>query len=496
MAKGMKSLAKDTAIYGISSILGKFLNWLLTPFYTFYLATEADNGIVTNFYAWSSLLLVILTYGMETGYFRFANKNRAEAPKVYGNSLISVGFTSVLFALMCAVFTKPIAGLLNYTANPEFITMMGLIVALDAFSSIIFAHLRYKNRPIKFAVLKFLYVVLNIFFNLFFLMVCPWLMQKAPSLVNWFYVPGYGVGYVFISNLLATIIQTLILSKHLFEAEFKLDLKLLNSILKYSFPLLILGIAGIANQNLDKILFPYLREGNLGKSELGIYGVTSKMSMVMMMFTQAFRFAYEPFVFAQHKEKNSLKVYADAMKYFIIFSFIIFIGMVLYVDVFKLIIKRNFWVGLDVLPIILVSFIFQGIYFNLSLWYKLTDKTIYGAWFSIIGTVIIVMGNIIFVPLYSYWGSAWSAFGCYFFIMLISYFVGQKYMPIKYDMKSIGLYTGVTIVLYVISLFINTPHLILNVALKSVLMIAFLVLLVKRDFPLKSIPYINKFFNK
>ena len=191
--------------------------------------------------------------------------------------------------------------------------MMGLIVALDAFSSIIFAHLRYKNRPIKFAVLKFLYVVLNIFFNLFFLMVCPWLMQKAPSLVSWFYVPGYGVGYVFISNLLATVIQTLILSKHLFEAEFKLDLKLLNSILKYSFPLLILGIAGIANQNLDKILFPYLREGNLGKSELGIYGVTSKMSMVMMMFTQAFRFAYEPFVFAQHKEKNSLKVYADAM---------------------------------------------------------------------------------------------------------------------------------------------------------------------------------------
>lgn len=494
MAEQIKKLAKDTAFYGISSILGKFLNWLLTPFYTFYLATAADNGVVTNFYAWSSLLLVVLTYGMETGYFRFANKNRDEAPKVYGNSLISVGFTSILFVSIAILFIKPIAGWLNYSADPEFIGIMAIIVALDAFSSIIFAHLRYKNRPLKFAVLKLVYVALNIAFNLFFLLLCPWLMMHQPDLISWFYNPAYGVGYVFISNLLATIIQTLILSKHIFEAEFKLDLKLLNSILRYSFPLLILGIAGIANQNLDKILYPYIRGGEMGKSELGIYGVTSKLSMVMMMFTQAFRFAYEPFVFAQHKDKNSTAVYADAMKYFVIFSFVIFMGMVMYIDVFKFFIQKNYWVGLDVLPLILVSFIFQGIYFNLSLWYKLTDKTMYGAWFSIIGTVIIVAGNIVLVPTYSYWGSAWSAFVCYFVIMIISYFVGQKYMPIKYDLKTIGLYTLVTLGLYLVSLFIKTPYTALNIVLKTILMFIFVFLIIKRDFPLRSIPVINRFF--
>lgn len=496
MAEQMKKLAKDTAIYGMSSILGKFLNWLLTPFYTFYLATQADNGVVTNFYAWSSLLLVFLTYGMETGYFRFANKNKEDAPKVYGNTLISVGFTSFLFALLSILFSKHVAGILDYNANPEFIGMMATIVALDAFSSIIFAHLRFKNRPVKFAVLKFVYVVLNIIFNLFFLLFCPWIHLKAPHLISWFYNPDYGVGYVFISNLIATIIQTLILSKHIADAYFKLDLKLLKSILKYSLPLLILGIAGIANQNLDKIIFPYLREGNLGKSELGIYGVTSKLSMVMMMFTQAFRFAYEPFVFAQHKDKNSHGVYADAMKYFIIFSFVIFLGMVMYVDILKLIIQKSYWVGLDILPIILVSFIFQGIYFNLSIWYKLTDRTMYGAWFSIIGTFLIVVGNVLLVPEYSYWGSAISAFVCYFVIMVLSYFVGQKYMPIRYDMKTIGIYTLLTLVLFVVSLFIKTPYFWLNISLKTLLMIGFLVFLIKRDFPLKNIPYINRFVKK
>ncbi len=489
----MKKLAKETAIYGISSILGKFLNWLLVPLYTYVLASSAEYGVVTNLYSWTALLLVILTYGMETGFFRFANKHKDDSEKVYSTSLISVGFTSLLFSVVCLVFSGQIANMLGYSENPEYISMLGVVVAFDAFASIPFAYLRYINRPIKFAAIKLIFVVLNIAFNLFFLIGCPWLLKVAPATISWFYNPEYGVGYVFVANIISTVIQTLFLLPYIVKMKFVFDSALLRQLLKYSLPLLILGVAGIMNQTLDKILFPFLMPGEKGASELGIYGATSKIALVMLMFTQAFRYAYEPFIFSQHKDKNSLSAYADAMKFFIIFSYLIFLGMILYIDVFKYIIQRDYWVGLNVVPIVLMSFIFQGVYFNLSLWYKLTDKTMYGAWFSILGTVIIVVGNVVLVPIFSYTGSAWSAFICYFVVMVVSYYFGQKYMPIKYDLKTIGLYTAVTIIFYVISLFIDTPYILLNVALKSILMILFLGLLVKRDFPLKGIPIINRF---
>lgn len=491
--KQMKKLAKETAIYGVSSILGKFLNWLLVPLYTYVLESSADYGIVTNLYSWTALLLVILTYGMETGFFRFANKNKETAGEVYSTTLISVGTTSFIFAAFCVLFSQQIANALGYDEYPEYITMLGIVVAIDAFASIPFAYLRFINRPVKFAAIKFLYIALNIVFNLFFLVGCPWLMEHAPSTIDWFYNPHYGVGYVFVSNILSTMIQTLALIPYIFAAKLKFNHQLLRKILQYSVPLLVLGVAGIMNQTLDKILYPFLKPGVEGAAELGIYGATSKIAMVMLMFTQAFRYAYEPFIFAQHKDKNSLSAYADAMKFFIIFSLLIFLGMTLYMDIFKYIIQRDYWAGLNVVPIVLMSFIFQGIFFNLSLWYKLTDKTMYGAWFSILGTIIIVAGNVLLVPRFGYTGSAWAAFACYFVIMLVSYYFGQKYMPIKYDLKTIGLYTLVTIILYVISLFIDTPYPIVNIALKTVLMIAFLALLVKRDFPLKNIPILNRY---
>ena len=493
MAQQMKKLAKETAIYGVGSILGKFLNWMLVPLYTYVLASSAEYGIVTNLYAWTALLLVILTYGMETGYFRFANKNKDDAGNVYSTTLIAVGVTSVLFAIGCVIFSHSIGTAMGYTKHPEYISMLGVVVAMDAFGCIPFAYLRYKNRPIKFAGLKLFMIFTNIFFNLFFLLICPWLAIKAPGLISWFYNPDYGVGYVFVANLLSTILVTIALLPDVFVVKFSFDKVLLKKMLVYSMPLLILGVAGIMNQTLDKILFPFLMPGKAGAAELGIYGATSKIAMVMLMFTQAFRYSYEPFIFAQNKDKNSLTAYADAMKFFILFSLLIFLGMVLYMDVFKYIIQRSYWAGLDVVPIVLFSFIFQGIFFNLSLWYKLTDKTMYGAWFSILGTIIIVVLNIILVPLYSYMGCAWAAFVCYLVIMLVSYFYGQKHMPIKYDLKTIGLYTGVTVLFYAISLFIKTPYTSLNVALKSILMVAFLALLIKRDFPLRSIPVINRF---
>ena len=490
----MKKLAKETAMYGVSSILGKFLNWMMVPLYTYVLASPADYGIVTNLYAWTALLLVMLTYGMETGFLRFANKNKEEAAKVYSTTLIAVGVTSTIFALVCIIFSHPIANAMGYPNHSEFIAMLGTVVAFDAFGCIPYVYLRFKNRPVKFVALNLFAIFINIFFNIFFLVICPWLMVKAPSLISWFYNPNYGVGYVFVANIFSTASVTIALLFEVFVVKFEFDKELLKKMLKYSLPLVVLGIAGTMNQTLDKILFKMLIPGTTGAAELGIYGATSKIALVMLMFTQAFRYSYEPFIFAQKKDKNSLEAYADAMKFYILFALFIFLGMVLYMDIFKYVIQHNYWVGLKVVPIVMFSFIFQGIFFNLSLWYKLTDKTMYGAWFSVLGTVIIVVLNILLVPTYSYMGCAWAAFSCYFVIMVVSYNFGQKHMPIKYDLKSIGLYTAVTLLFYVISLFIKTPYTVVNVLLKSVLMVAFLTLLVKRDFPLRNIPVINRFF--
>ena len=494
MAQQMKKLAKDTAMYGVSSIVGKSLNWLMVPLYTYVFASPADYGIVTNLYAWTALLLVMLTYGMETGFLRFANNNKEEAGKVYSTTLIAVGFTSLIFAAICIIFSHPIAVALGYPDHSEFIAMLGTTVAFDAFGCIPYVYLRFKNRPVRFVALNLFAIFVNIFFNIFFLVACPWLMIKAPNLISWFYKPDYGVGYVFISNIFSTALVTILLLFDVFVVKFEFDKALLKKMLKYSLPLLVLGIAGTMNQTLDKILFKMILPGHFGDTQLGIYGATSKIALVMTMFTQAFRYSYEPFIFAQRKDKNSLEVYADAMKYYILFALFIFLGMVLYMDIFKYVIQHNYWVGLNVVPIVLFSFIFQGIFFNLSLWYKLTDKTMYGAWFSVLGTTIIVVLNILLVPKFSYIGCAWAAFSCYFVIMVVSYYFGQKYMPIKYDLKTIGLYTVVTLLFYVISLFIKTPYTVVNVILKSFLMLAFLTLLVKRDFPLRTIPIINRFF--
>ena len=491
----MRTLAKETAIYGMSSIVGKFLNWLLVPLYTFVLEQSSDYGIVTNLYAWTALLLVILTYGMETGFFRFANKEGADVPRVYGTTMFSVGSTSLVFAVCCVLFAQPLANVLGYPAHAEFIAMLGVVVSLDAFGCIPFAYLRYKRRPIKFAALKLFMILVNILLNIFFLVVCPWLMQKAPQTVDWFYDPSYGVGYVFVANLFSTGLVTLALLSDILEATFKPDFRLLKKILAYSLPLLVMGIAGIMNQTVDKIIFPFLfADKEYAAGQLGIYGACFKISMVMMMFTQAFRYAYEPFIFAQHQDKNSPAAYAAAMKYFVIFSFLILLGMIFYLDIFKLIIRSDYWSGLRVVPVVLFAYIFQGVFFNLSLWYKLTDKTQYGAYFSLLGCVITIIVNVLFVPRYSYMASAWASFVCYFVMMLASYFIGQKYMKIPYDLKSLALYTVVALLLLTLHYYVVTPYTWLNYVLSTVFLFAYLLLVVKRDFPLRNLPVIGKYF--
>ena len=433
----MKILAKETAIYGVSSIVGKFLNWMLVPLYTYVLQQQSDYGIVTNLYAWTALLLVILTYGMETGFFRFANKEGENAQTVYSTSLITLFTTSLLFSIVCVVWQTPIADALGYPAHSEFIALLSIVVSMDAFASIPFAYLRYKKRPLQFAALKLLFVFLNIALNLFFLVLCP-KIQDWNVISSW-YNPNYGVGYVFVANIIATAIQTLCLLPYIVIKGFSWTL--LRQMLKYSLPLLVLGVCGIMNQTLDRILFPFFYDGADAQAQLGIYGACFKVAMVMMMFTQAFRYAYEPFVFAKHKDRESVAAYADAMKYYIIFSYMILLGMIFYLDLLKFIIAPSYWAGLKVVPVVLWTYIFQGIYFNLSFWYKLTDKTQWGAYFSIIGVVITFALQAIFVPRIGYMASAASSTVCYFVIMLLSYFVGRKHLEIPYDLRRIGIYT-------------------------------------------------------
>lgn len=465
----MKVLAKETAIYGLSSIIGKFLNYLLVPLYTYVLARTADYGIVTNLYAWTALLLVILTYGMETGFFRFANREDYDPKQVYRTAFVTLLTTSTLFAVLCVVFQHPIANVLGYADHSEFIAMMAVTVALDAFACIPFAYLRYQKRPILFAALKLLFVILNIAFNLLFLVV----LKKND------------VVYVFISNILATTIQTLCLLPFCLPRGARFSWPVLREMLHYSLPLLVLGVAGIMNQTLDRILFPYLYPYADADAQLGIYGACFKVAMVMMMFTQAFRYAYEPFVFAKHKDRQSVEAYADAMKYYIIFSFMIMMIVIFYLDIFRYIIAASYWEGLKIVPIVLWTYIFQGVYFNLSFWYKLTDETKWGAWFSLIGLVITFVLQVVFVPKIGYWASCGSSLVCYFTIMLLSYFIGQKKAPIPYDLKRIGIYTLLTIgllsVYYALRLY-YVSNMWARMGIGTVLLIIYCGILIKFDF--------------
>jgi O-antigen/teichoic acid export membrane protein len=443
-----KKLAGETVIYGMSSIIGRFLNWWLMPLYV-NLFVPSEYGIVTNLYAYVAFLMVFLTYGMETGFFRFASKN-SESEKVYSTALISLFFSSSLFLVLILLFNNELAALIQYPEHPEYILWFGFILAIDAFTAIPFARLRLNNRPVKFAVIKLINIGFNIAFNLFFLLLCPRLMENNPdSVVQLVYSADIGVGYVFISNLLASIVTLLLLLPEIFKFSFFFDRALLQKMLSYSFPILVVGMTGILIQQIDKILIPFLiPEDQNPMEQLGIYGAGVKIAVLMNMFIQAFRYAFEPFFFSQAESKNDKKINADIMKYFVVFGLLIFLGMMLYIDVIKLIIPIDYEEGFSIVPVIMLANLFFGIYFTLSLWYKLTDMTRYGAYISITGAVITITLNFILIPLYGYKGSAATLLISFFIMMVISYFLGQKYYPVPYNLKRIGTYFLVALLLF------------------------------------------------
>lgn len=493
----LKSLFKDTVIYGLSSIVGRFLNYLLVPLYTAKMSVESGQyGDVTNIYAWTAFLLVVLTFGMETTFFRFADKEKGNVSKVFSMTMQVVGVLCLLFlsGVFCSI--DGLSALLGYASHPEYIKMMAVVVALDALQAIPFGLLRFQGRPIKFASLKLLNIFTNIVLNLFAFVALPMLAGDYPDIFGGLYSPEKQSYYVFLINLVCTSFITLF-----FIPEMRLyrptgDARLLRKMLSYSWPLLLLGIAGILNLNADKILYPQLVPGQQGRVELSIYGASVKVAAIMAMLMQAFRFAYEPFVFGNRDKKDAKVLYAQAMKYFIAIALLAFLVVVFYLDLIKYIISPDYWCGLRVVPYIMAAEVFMGIYFNLSFWYKLNDETWWGAVFSSVGCALLFAVNIIFVPRYGYMACAWASFISYFVAMLLSYFVGQRRNPVAYDLKSIFGYMLLFAVLYAVGEMLAVESLLLRLLCNTVLLAVYVVYFVKKDFPVKNIPLIGRLFGR
>jgi O-antigen/teichoic acid export membrane protein len=450
----IKKLASQTAVYGLSQIVGRFVNYLLVPLHTALFAT-GDYGVNTLMYSYVTFFNVLLAYGMETAFFRFSQKSD-DPNKVYSTALMSLLSTSVFFALLFSVASQPIANLIHIPEHPEFVFYFTLIISFDAISAIPFAYLRQHNKALKFAVIKNINIFTNILLNLYFLLLCPW-VQKEYGILLPMYSGEIHIGYVFIANLFASLVTLPLLAKEFLairNASF--DKALWKEMLVYALPLMVVGFAGMINETLDRIIISYsYDDAQKGLEATGIYGANYKLSVLMSLFIQAFRYAAEPFFFNQAKTNDKRTIYATVMNYFTLVCLSLFLFVMLYIDVFKYFINRNYWEGLHVVPVLLIANLFLGIYFNLSIWYKLSDHTNKGAVISLGGAAITIVANLILVPIYGYTGSAWATLICYVSMAFICYGFGAKYYPIPYQVRRFMGYFVLALAIYALSLWLK-----------------------------------------
>jgi O-antigen/teichoic acid export membrane protein len=443
----IKQLFGQTAVYGLGIVLPRLLNYLLlTPFYT-RIFEKATYGVITELYAYVVFLLVILTYGMETGYFRYASESNNKE-KIYTTVLGSLFVTSSLFITLVLVFGGSIAAWMGYAPHPEYIRWLAVIVGVDAFTSIPFARIRLYNKAGKYAVIRIVEVSVNIGLNIFFLYYCP---RNADSqLVSYIYREEVGMGYVLISNMIASLLKLVILSGEIFAAfRSVIDFKMLGVITKYSYPLLVAGLAGTINEALDRILLKHLIPADqIPMEQLGIYGANYKLAVLMTLFVQMFKYAAEPFFFSRSGDKNARVLYADVMTYFVIAGLIIFLMVNLFLDYFILFIGADFREGAHIVPVILLANLVMGMFFNLSIWYKLTNKTMIGAILVLFGAMITIVVNALFIPRYGYAASAWAHLLCYSLMVVLSYLWSRKHYPIPYKTVRILAYLALALLIY------------------------------------------------
>ena len=447
MKNPIKQLFGQTAVYGLGIVLPRFLNYLLlTPFYT-RVFEKATYGVITELYAYVVFLLVILTYGMETGYFRYAS-NSEQKDKVYSTVVGSLFFTSLLFIIIVIFWSGPIGSVIGYGEHPEYIKWLAAIVGIDAFTTIPFARIRLRNQPIKYALIRIVEVSINIGLNLFFLLYCP--RHADSDLVTLLYNENIGVGYVLISNLIASSVKMLLLIPEILAAfRSVFDRSLFKEIIRYSYPLLIAGLAGTVNEALDRILLKHLIPLEQNPMEqLGIYGANYKLAVLMTLFVQMFRYAAEPFFFSKSGEKDAKKLYADVMIFFVVAGLFIFLLVNLYLDYFILFIGADFREGVQIVPVVLMANLVMGIFFNLSIWYKLTNKTHFGAVIVLLGALITVVVNTLFIPRYGYVASAWAHLFCYSTMVIVSYIWSRKYYAIPYRAGRIMAYIALALFIY------------------------------------------------
>lgn len=478
----LKKLASQTAIYGLPTIIGRLLGYLLNPLFTYNFSPK-QMGIHSAGYAYTSFLLVLLTYGMETTLFRFSQKEEYNKQAVYTTALISVLSSSVIFIFIVSIFSGSISEKIKFTGHPEYVVWFAIIVAADAFAAIPFAKLREQGKAKRFAFIRFMSICINIGLNLFFILFCKQIHESSSSLkplVDTIYNPKIGVGYIFISNLISSLITVALLLPDLLKIQLTFDPVLWKRMMKYALPLLVAGLAGMVNETLDRILLTYLLPSKQAMAQIGIYSACYKVSIIMTIFIQAFRFAAEPFFFSRSKEQDSKQSMADIMKFFVIIcSFIFLITMmnIQWIQYFAG--SKEFRTGIKVVPILLLANMFLGIFINQSIWYKLSGQTHYGAFLTIFGAIITIVLNVYWIPRLGYMGSAWATLICYASMMIASYFLGNKHYPVNYDVKRILGYLTLSITLYLFSKWIKTDYLFVTLFINNLLVAVFVAIIWK-----------------
>lgn len=459
-----QNLFKQTAIYGLATVLPRMLSFLLVRLYTGILPT-AEYGEVSIVLSWMVFFNVILSYGMETAFFRFYN-SESDKQNVIATSTISIFWSSIFFLFGALVFRNSLA--IWAKVDVQYITYSIWILVLDALVIIPFSKLRANQRPMMYAAIKIGNVMVNMILNLFFLLYLPKLAEQNPhSLIDNLYVENFEIGYIFVANLLASLLTLVVLSPNYLSLKWKFDKALWNRMMKYSLPILVAGIAFAVNEHFDKILLGYLLPENIAKSEVGAYSACYKLGLFMVLFATAFRLGIEPFFFSHSSNEKAPQTYAVITKYFVILGSLILLGVIVFADILKLLLldDKTYWEAMKVVPLIILANFFLGIYNNLSVWYKLTDKTQIGAYISIVGAILTLVLNYFLIPKYSYYGSAIATISAYGSMMAISYVLGNKYYPIPYDMKKISGYLGLSILFSVISFYVFRENYLVGIPL-------------------------------